>query len=236
MVSEIVEILHELNIVDYNIYDEHRKAFEMYFVKHRLDMTRDKEVREIRLRVYRNFEENGTEYLGNSDVYLYPGMDGDEIRELIESAWESALYVKNPYYRLPEKVIDKNTEKVFDGCESVIEMAKALYSAEDEVKDAFINSAEFFGETRTVNILTGKGSDISYTSGKITGEFVVQCKKENDVELYADFSYYDMEKKASEKSAQNSLNWQLKENRQNEVRQIIQVIPLCLRIPMLRNF
>ena len=114
MVSEIVEILHELNIVDYNIYDEHRKAFEMYFVKHRLDMTRDKEVREIRLRVYRNFEENGTEYLGNSDVYLYPGMDGDEIRELIESAWESALYVKNPYYRLPEKVIDKNTEKVFD--------------------------------------------------------------------------------------------------------------------------
>ena len=40
MVSEIVEILHELNIVDYNIYDEHRKAFEMYFVKHRLDMTR----------------------------------------------------------------------------------------------------------------------------------------------------------------------------------------------------
>lgn len=57
MVSEIVEILHELNIVDYNIYDEHRKAFEMYFVKHRLDMTRDKEVREIRLRVYRNFEE-----------------------------------------------------------------------------------------------------------------------------------------------------------------------------------
>lgn len=196
MVSEIVEILHELNIVDYNIYDEHRKAFEMYFVKHRLDMTRDKEVREIRLRVYRNFEENGTEYLGNSDVYLYPGMDGDEIRELIESAWESALYVKNPYYRLPEKVIDKNTEKVFDGCESVIEMAKALYSAEDEVKDAFINSAEFFGETRTVNIITGKGSDISYTSGKITGEFVVQCKKENDVELYADFSYYDMEKES----------------------------------------
>ena len=43
-------------------------------------------------------------------------------------------------------------------------------------------------------------------------------------------------KKASEKSVQNSLNWQLKENRQNEVRQIIQVIPLCLRIPMLRNF
>ena len=120
MVSKIVEILHEMNIVDYNIYDEHRKAFEMYFVKHRLDMTRDKEVREIRLRVYRNFEENGTEYLGNSDVYLYPGMDGDEIRELIESAWESALYVKNPYYRLPEKVIDKNTEKVFDGCEIVI--------------------------------------------------------------------------------------------------------------------
>ena len=52
MVSEIVEILHELNIVDYNIYDEHRKAFEMYFVKHRLDMTRDKEVREIRLRFH----------------------------------------------------------------------------------------------------------------------------------------------------------------------------------------
>lgn len=236
MVSEIVEILHELNIVDYNIYDEHRKAFEMYFVKHRLDMTRDKEVREIRLRVYRNFEENGTEYLGNSDVYLYPGMDGDEIRELIESAWESALYVKNPYYRLPEKVIDKNTEKVFDGCENVIEMAKALYSAEDEVKDAFINSAEFFGETRTVNIITGKGSDISYTSGKITGEFVVQCKKRMMWNCMLIFLIMTWKKKASEKSVQNSLNWQLKENRQNEVRQIIQVIPLCLRIPMLRNF
>ena len=59
MTDNIIKILENLQIETYNIYDELRESVELFFIKRKLDLTRSKEVREIRVRVYRDFTENG---------------------------------------------------------------------------------------------------------------------------------------------------------------------------------
>ena len=67
-------------------------------------------------------------------------------------------------------------------------MAAALFR-EDKADDAFINSAEIFVTRNDVRIITSAGTDVSYTSCRVEGEFVVQCVSPEDVEMYHSFSY-----------------------------------------------
>ena len=162
MTENIIKILDKLQIETYNIYDELRESVELFFIKRKLDLTRSKEVRELRVRVYRDFTENGEKMRGSSDVYIYPGMDDMEIEGLILSAYDSALYVKNPYFELPYG--EKNDIPGQDSELGVIaaKAAKALFAGEDGTKDAFINSAEIFSNKKTVRVITSKGCAVSY--------------------------------------------------------------------------
>lgn len=190
MTDNIIKILENLQIETYNIYDELRESVELFFIKRKLDLTRSKEVREIRVRVYRDFTENGEKMRGSSDVYIYPGMDDSQMEELISGAYDSALYVKNPYFELPDG--EKNDVPGENRELDVIaaKTAKALFAGEEGSPDAFINSAEIFSNKKTVRIITSKGCDVSYTKYNTEGEFVVQSLfGGNDVEQYVSFDY-----------------------------------------------
>ena len=198
MINELQDILNKNSIKVYNIYEEYRESAEIFFVKRNLDLTRSKEVKEIRLRVYHDFEEDNTMYRGSCDIYIYPGMEKDEIEKAVISAYNSAKHVKNPYFELPKGEIKDagapDTElKNMSLTESAFAMAAALYEGEHSSKNAFINSAEIFSEKKTVRIITSAGCDVTYTKYNINGEFVVQCKNEkNDVEQYQSFDYDDL--------------------------------------------
>lgn len=197
MVDNIIKILNKFNISTYNVYDEVRESVELFFIKRKLDLTRSKEVREIRVRVYRDFEENGEKFRGSSDVYVYPGMDEPQIEELISGAYDSALYVKNPYFELPDGKKETKESNSIDLAKEAVMAAEALFSGEDGIEDAFINSAEIFSNKKSVRIITSKGCDISYIKYNVDGEFVVQSILEgNDVEQYQSFDYDELDEKA----------------------------------------
>lgn len=207
MTENIIKILDKLQIETYNIYDESRESVELFFIKRKLDLTRSKEVREIRVRVYRDFTENGEKMRGSSDVYIYPGMDDMEIEGLILSAYDSALYVKNPYFELPYG--EKNDIPGQDSELGVIaaKAAKALFAGEDGTKDAFINSAEIFSNKKTVRVITSKGCDVSYVRYNVEGEFVVQSLfAGNDVEQYVSFDYDELNETALTEKCIKALN------------------------------
>lgn len=186
MTDRIIEILNKNNIKNYGIYDEIRESAELFFIKHRTDLIRSRNVREIRLRVYRDFDS----FRGSSDVYLYPCMDYEEMEKSIMSAYNSAGYVKNPYFELPAGISScRETEKE-DLRKWAFSMAEALYDAENLTEGAFINSAEISAIRKSVRITDSAGCLVSYTKTGIEGEFVVQCiTDENDVEQYHDFNY-----------------------------------------------
>ena len=74
-------------------------------------------------------------------------------------------------------------------------MARALF-APDTGGDAFVNSAEIFVHRSTRRIFSSEGTDVSYTDARVKGEFVVQCKAAEDVEMYCQFEYGGLDEQA----------------------------------------
>lgn len=210
MREKILSILKKTGIKEYNLYEETRESVELFFIKHGLDLSRSKCVEEIRLRIYRDFTENGKRYMGSSDVYIYPKMDEAELTELIAEAYKSAGYVRNPYFYLAEPVVNsENTETVDNLMDNAIKTSEALFKGEEisGTNNAFINSAEIFANKKTVRITTSNNTDVSYSEKSITGEFVVQCiQEDNDVELYQDFEYDVFDGQALTEKCKNALN------------------------------
>ncbi len=194
MTDIIIEILKEKSIENYCIYDELRESAELFFIKKNIDLTREKKAREIRLTVYRDFERDGQKYRGSSAVYIYPGYARERIGALIDEAYESALYVLNPYYELPEgssgeTEIMESSLAAGSLMDNAAAMAKALYEADTEA-NAWVNSSEFYSEKKTVRIVTSAGTDVSYVRFGINGEFVTQSRADgSDVELHWQFEY-----------------------------------------------
>ncbi len=186
MTELILEILRKNNINTYLIRDENRESVELFLIKKKVDLIRSKNVREIRVCVYRDFDD----YRGSSIVYVYPGMDYTEIESIILSGYESAGNIKNPYFELPKGAQSVGDVNMANLKEYALAMSKALYRGEERVEGAIINSSEFFAKKNRVHILNSEGCDVTYEQACISGEFVVQCVVDgNDVELYQDFEY-----------------------------------------------
>ena len=79
--------------------------------------------------------------------------------------------------------------------QSAGKMAKALF-APDVHEDAFINSAELFVSRSSHHIVSSEGTDVSYTDASVKGEFVVQCKEPEDVEMHNIYEYDGLDEQA----------------------------------------
>ena len=193
MLKKILNILEETGVKTWRVSEVITKTAELYFIKKKLDIPRIKELSQYTVTVFRDFEENGRKFRGESNALLSPGMSDEEIADHIKSAYLAASFVKNPWYELPDPVKDerkKSTSELAskDVEESVFEFAKAMF-AEDNAEDAFINSAEIFANRRYEHILASNGLDVSFDTDEISGEFVSQCVTPKDVEQYRSFSY-----------------------------------------------
>lgn len=233
MTDRIIELMQKLDIHEYKIKEVKTESAQLYFIKKDLDVRRTIKKDSFYVTVYRDFENGGSSFKGDSSFQLYSTMTDDEIAKTIGRYYEAALFVQNPYYELPETSGDteecsvpgsgnEGTDALNGyGCivecsvpeagnegagkrqncgtasgmtESIPEccgiMQEALYRA--DVSDrVFINSAELFVEKSDIRIINSKGIDVKYTTGWISGEFVVQCTEPQDVETYHDFTYND---------------------------------------------
>lgn len=210
MVEQIIELLKELQIDTYCINEIQKESFELFFVKKNLDLSRSKNALEVKLTVYRDFEEGDQKFRGSSDVFLYPLNSVQEMKDAIKMAYESAGFIKNPVFEIPRGredqvgVID-STLSSRSLPEMTYHMVGALYSAEGP-KGTLVNSAEFYGHKDTIRIVNSSGSHVSYTKFSVEGEFVVQCKtNEADVEFYRQFSYDELDSESLRTLCQEAL-------------------------------
>ena len=79
--------------------------------------------------------------------------------------------------------------------QSAGKMVKALF-APDVHEDAFLNSAELFVCRSAHRIVSSQGTDVSYTDARVCGEFVVQCREPEDVEMHNIFEYDGLDTQA----------------------------------------
>lgn len=187
MIDQIKRVLAEIGAAHYLIMQSREEASELFFIRTKRDMTRIKDVTRINVTVYRDFDAQGTRMRGEADATLFPGMADDEIRAALETAYQAAGHVKNPWFELADPATGEVDETRVDLMAAASALATGLFVADED--DAFINSAEIFAIRRTVRIVSSRGTDVGYTKHVFKGEFVAQCLTPADVELYDDFTY-----------------------------------------------
>lgn len=231
MLDTILNALKQKQISAFRLIEEKEESAELFYIKKRLDMHREKKVKRYSVIVYRDFSVPASEggdplkMRGSSGFRIEPGMNAEEIEKAIDSAWYAASFVKNPFYEIPKNitsghVVMDSTLCPYTPAEAAARMAGALFAADSAAGDsagagcteknqaagARINSAEIFAVRHTMHILNSEGVDVSYESKKVKGEFIVQCREPLDVELYQSFSYDGLEEAALSKKAVKALS------------------------------
>lgn len=204
----IVNALNSLGIENYLITECEKNCKEMFFIKQTLDMTRTEALDEWNVTVYNDSPDG--QKRGAASCMIHQGMDEDEVKKTLNDAYYAAGFAMNPYYSIvsgtkEEPVKAEGSLAQLTLAEAAGRMAEALFEA-DNREDSFVNSAELFVEKKTVNIINSAGVDCGYESYSVKGEFVVQCLEPEDVELYQDFSYDELDKDSLKKLVSNKLN------------------------------
>lgn len=188
MIETVLEILRQSEADDYKILSVRTVSNEFFFVRHKLDMNRKKEVEHIHLTVFKKID-NGS-FLGSSSCEIHPGMSREEIETAIKNLCVSASYVKNPIYSLngaDHREVEQK-EKA-DAKKAVKEIIKAVKSC-SESENETINSYEIFVNEKEVRILNSQGVDVSYSSLDSMCEIVVNAKNDDhEVELYRNYVF-----------------------------------------------
>jgi len=197
LINKIISALKHNNITTYLINEDIQETVELFFIKKRVDMRRQKDVHHYSITVYHDFEKDGVKMRGSSSVGIFYGMSEDEIGETLMDAYFAASFVCNPYYELPSgtKVDTINIESSLSRAtltDNAGKMTEALF-VEDNLDEVFINSSELFLEKKTYHIINSMGIDVSYQKNYVKGEFVVQCITPQDVETYQNFSYDNLD-------------------------------------------
>lgn len=209
MIERIKSALSDCGIGLWRINDNTEESAELFFVKKQLDTRRFKDVRKFQVTVFRDVEKDEAPLRGSTSVTLLESMSDEQLREELKNAYYAAQFAANPTYKLPDPVQAPIKEKSGELCEAPLsesagKMAKALFGADDQ-GDAFVNSAEIFIVRSKRRILSSEGTDAAYTDARVNGEFVVQCREPEDVEIHNIFSYDSLDTGALAKKVREAL-------------------------------
>lgn len=202
MIERIKTALARCGIGLWRINERQEETAELFFVKKALDTRRIKDVHKYEVTVFRDVpgQEGGQPTRGFTSVQLLSSMDDAQLDEALKGAYYAAQFAANPWFELTDPVQAPVAEKTGELAgaplaRSAGRMARALF-APDTHEDAFVNSAEIFVVRSFCRIVSSQGTDVSYTDADVNGEFVVQCKAPEDVEIHNQFEYRELDEAA----------------------------------------
>ena len=202
MIERIKSALERCGISRWRINERVEETAELFFVKQQLDTRRTKDVHKYEVTVFRDVEarEGHKPGRGFTSVQLVSSMDETQLEDELRKAYYAAQFAANPYFEMPDPVKAPMVEKTGELAEAPLaqsagKMARALFAA-DTLADALVNSAEVFVVRSTDRIVSSEGTDVAYTDAKVKGEFVVQCREPEDVEMFHEFEYDGLDEQA----------------------------------------
>ncbi len=209
--ERIKRLLKEAGISEYIIYGYRERTAELFFVKKQLDTRRIKDVEKFVVTVFRIGEKDGSKLRASADATVLSAMTDAEIVKALKDTYFAAQFAMNPYYELPDPVVAPMKEAHGPLAEqapeqSAGETAAALFAADHET-DAFLNSAEIFVIQKRAHVVSSHGTDVQWTEAQVKGEYVVQSKEPEDVELYRDFNFTELEPESLTALAKEALTF-----------------------------
>ena len=219
--DNITDLLRKSGIAVWRIEERSTESAELFFVRKQLDTRRIKDTHKWKVTVFRDSEAEGRKLRGSTFVEVLASDSDETVTQKLRDAFSAAQYAMNPYYDLPDAVAEAPKVKKGALAEenpsvSAGKMAASIF-APDTREDAFVNSAEVFVNRFAVRIITSVGTDVSYTDAEVRGEYVVQCKVPEDVEMFREFCYGECDTAALSAHVAESLRFAVDRARAQKV-------------------
>lgn len=184
----VLELLKSSGADGWTVTDEVRSGWEFYFIRHALDQNRVREVEHLKLKVYKQFSEDGKDYLGSASAELPPTASRGEAQKLIASLLDEAKLIRNPVYSLnPPRGGETAAGEAIELSAIAGDYLRAMKSVEESA-EADVNSYEIFTDSVTRRIVTSTGIDRTARFPASMAEVVVNARAEgHEIELYRMF-------------------------------------------------
>lgn len=187
MIEQLIKILNESKLDGYKIINTETTANEFFFIGHKLDINRRKDVNHSLLTIYKALEDN--KFLGSASQEIHPNQSAQEIKAIIAKLVYSAGFVKNPYYHLatPKEVSLIVAPKI-DALQVATDIIDVVYNIK-EFQDQNINSYEVFVNERKVRIINSNHVDVNYETLDSQIEIIINARKDgHEIEIYRNFT------------------------------------------------
>ena len=183
MFETILALLKASGADAWEASDTVTEGWEFYFIRHRLDQNRVRDVEHIRVRVCRKSPEGKT--LGSASGEIAPTATREEAAAMIARLLQQAELVKNPYYTLNQPR---------GGAEPAGEAADLAALSRDfvetmrslpETQTEDVNSYEIFTSNVKRRLVNSEGVDVTTVAPRSALEVVVNARREaHEIELY----------------------------------------------------
>lgn len=181
--DRIINVLNHSGADAWEITDVRTHGWEFYFIKHRLDQNRSKDIEHTTLKVYKKSEDGM--FLGSASAEVPPTASDEDLRKTVEDLVYQASLVRNKTYSLcPVRSfsrINAETVSLEDDAEAYIRAMNSV--AETETEE--LNSFEIFVNRSTRRLITSEGIDITEEYPSAVLDIVVNARKGcREIELY----------------------------------------------------
>ena len=178
-----IKLLKKHGADDWEILSVKKTGWEFYFIGHRLDQHRAKDVEYITLKAYKRSKDG--QWMGCAEAKLSPDETGEMLDKIVENLVYRASLVKNKPYRLNTPV-DAQTEDA--PLKTNAGEAQAFIRTMDSIPETpteFLNSYEIFTGQVSTRLLTSEGIDVSQTGTRSMLDVVVNAREgTHEIELY----------------------------------------------------
>jgi len=178
------KLLAEASPAAWEIVDEKIRGWEFYFIRHKLDQARSKEVENLLLKLYMAPESKET--IGMASCLILPTESEVEVRQKIEDLKKRALLVQNPYYTLrSDDGIPKEDLKMV-AVDAISDTFIRTMTDLEETETEDINSYEIFANEVHRHVLNSEGVDITEIYPDSMLEVVVNARSDDghEIEIY----------------------------------------------------
>ena len=185
---------------DYEIEEIKESGWEFYFIRHKLDQNRAKDVTSLKVKVYKKLEEG--EFLGSAVGMIPPTATEEEMKKTIDDLVYQAGLVKNPYYELngsketesaESMGVDPSSLDIQKTSRDFIETLNALPETDTE----YLNSYEIFVSKKEKHFVNSRGIDVRMEYPTSMIEVVTNAKDgDHEIELYRLYNRGTCDKKA----------------------------------------
>ncbi len=180
--EKYINILKASGADAWEIIDTKTTGWEFYFIGHKLDQNRAKDVEHITLKVYKMLEDGS---MGIASAEVSPTESEEGLKKIAADLVYQATLVKNKPYKLNPP---RKAEPIKADLRPLEEEAKRFIDAMNSVHETDtedLNSYEIFANQCTRRLINSEGLDITehYPSSMV--EVVVNARKDgHEIELY----------------------------------------------------